>query len=307
MKLVFMGTPDFAVPSLEKLIESKHEILAVVTQPDRKRDKCKVSFSPVKDCALKHGLNILQYEKISREGIEDISKLCPDIIITVAFGQMLSEAFLAIAPFGVINVHASLLPKYRGSSPIQWSVINGEKETGVSIMKTAYKMDSGDIILQKKTPIYENETAGELFNRLSVFGADALLEALDLIENGKATYTAQDHSQMTYFPMLKKESGIIDFSKSASEIKSFVLGMNPWPTAYTFLSGKMLKVFAVSEVDGVGRFGEVLSADKGGLIIACKDGAVKLEIIQPENGKRMDASAYLAGHKIEIGAILGEK
>lgn len=307
MKLVFMGTPDFSVPSLEKLIKSNHEILAVVTQPDRKRDKCKLCFSPVKECAVRHGLKVLQYEKISKEGINDIKALNPDVIITAAYGQMLSQEFLDIAPFGVINVHASLLPKYRGSSPIQWAVINGEKETGITIMKTAYKMDSGDIILQKKLSISEKETAGELFDRLSVFGADALIEALDLIEKGKATYTPQDHSQMTYFPMLKKESGIIDFSKSASEIKSFVLGMNPWPTAYTFLDKKILKVFSVSTASGCGQFGEVLSADKFGLIVACKDGAVKLECVQPENKKRMTAEAYLAGHKIKAGTILGEK
>lgn len=301
-----MGTPDFAVKSLEKLVNSSHEVLAVVTQPDRMRDKCKVSFSPVKEFALKHGIKVLQYEKVSKEGIEDIVALSPDCIITVAFGQMLSKEFLAIAPFGVVNVHASLLPKYRGSSPIQWAVINGEKETGITIMKTAYEMDSGDIIVQKKVKILPSETSGELFDRLSVLGGETLMLALSQIEQGIAVYTKQNHSEMTYFPMLKKESGIIDFSKSSQSIQCFILGMTPWPTAYTYLNKKIIKVFKASKADGIGLAGEVLKADsKNGLVVATGDGALLLEVIQPENGKKMNSKDYLLGHKISLGEILG--
>ena len=217
-----MGTPDFSVPCLEQLINSRHKVIAVVTQPDRPRNRGVVSACPVKVCAEKHGLKVLQYEKVSREGIDDIRALNPDVIVTAAFGQMLSRDFLAIAPHGVINVHASLLPKYRGSSPIQWAVINGEKETGVTIMQTAYKMDSGDIILQKRVAVGVDETAGELFEKLSALGAPALIEALDLIESGKATFTPQNEDEMTYFPMLKKEDGEIDFSMSATDILSLI-------------------------------------------------------------------------------------
>lgn len=307
MKIVFLGTPDFAVKPLESLIASSHEVIAVVTQPDRMRDRCRVTYSPVKECALKHGIKVLQYEKVSRDGIDEMRALHPDVMVTAAFGQMLSQEFLDIAKHGVINVHASLLPKYRGSSPIQWAVIQGERETGVTIMRTALKMDSGDIILQQKLEIGEDETAGELFDRLSVIGADALLTALNSIEKGEATFTPQDETQATYFPMLKKEDGRIDFHKTAHEIKCCVLGFNPWPTAYTELTGKRLKVFSVEEIEGCfsGRFGEVISADvKGGLLVKCTGGAVRLRVIQPENGKRMEDTAYLLGHKIEKGTVL---
>jgi methionyl-tRNA formyltransferase len=306
MKVIFLGTPDFAVASLNGLIASRHEVLAVVTQPDRMRDRMRVTYSAVKECALKHGLRVLQYENVSREGVEEIRALKPDVMVTAAFGQILSEEFLAVAPKGVVNVHASLLPKYRGSSPIQWAIVCGERETGVTIMKTAYKMDSGDIILQKKTAIGADETAGELFDRLSVIGADALIEALDKIEEGTAEYVPQDESNATYFPMLKKESGRLDFTKTAAEIKHAVLGFNPWPTAFTYLNKKLLKVFKVVpiDVDSDADNGAVISADKNGLVVKCGGGAVRLFEIQAENGKRMSDASYLLGHKIEVGTVL---
>lgn len=307
MNLVFLGTPDFAVPVLENLINSRHKVLAAVTQPDRKRDRNTLSFSPVKECALKHGVEVLQYEKVSRDGIERIRSLKPDVIITAAFGQMLSREFLEIAPFGVLNVHASLLPAYRGSSPIQWTVVNGERETGVTIMKTAFKMDSGDIILQRRLAVGEDETAGELFPRLSVLGAEALIEALDAVESGTAVYTPQDEAAATYYPMLKKGDGLIDFKKSAKEIKQSVQGFTPWPSAFTYYNGKMLKIIKVGLADGKGKSGEVLVADpKNGLVAATADGALSIEIIQPENGRKMSAKDYLLGHKIPTGVILGE-
>ncbi len=305
MNIVFLGTPDFAVPCLENLIASHHTVLAVVTQPDRARERGnKVSFCPVKECAVRHGIPVLQYEKVSKEGVDDIRALKPDVMVTAAFGQMLSREFLEIAPHGVVNVHASLLPKYRGSSPIQWAIVNGERETGVTIMKTAYKMDSGDIILQERLAIGEDETAGELFDRLSAFGAPALLKALDLIETGKETYTAQDESEVTYFPMLKKEDGAIDFNRTSREIKCRVQGFNPWPSAYTRLDGKLLKIHKVAIGEGIGEAGTVLCADKSRFAVATSDGAIDILELQPENSRKMTYKEYLAGHKIEIGKKL---
>lgn len=299
-----MGTPDFSVPCLEQLINSRHEVIAVVTQPDRPRNRGVVSACPVKVCAEKHGLKVLQYEKVSREGIDDIRAFNPDVIVTAAFGQMLSRDFLAIAPHGVINVHASLLPKYRGSSPIQWAVINGEKETGVTIMQTAYKMDSGDIILQKRVAVGVDETAGELFEKLSALGAPALIEALDLIESGKATFTPQNEDEMTYFPMLKKEDGEIDFSMSATDIKHRIQGLTPWPSAYTTCGGKKMKIIKATVENMQGSPKQVLKADKDGLIVACGKDALNIQILQPENGRKMSAKDYLLGHRIAVGEEL---
>ena len=305
MKVVFMGTPDFAVPCLETLTQSRHKVIAVVTQPDRPRNRGQVTYCPVKERALELGIPVLQYEKVSREGVDDIRALNPDVIVTAAFGQMLSREFLEIAPYGVINVHASLLPKYRGSSPIQWAVVNGETETGITIMKTAYKMDSGDIITQKEVAIGEDETAGELFEKLSRAGAPELVKALDLLEDGKATFTPQDESKATYFPMLKKEDGEVDFSLPAHDVVCRVRGFNPWPSAFTSAGGKRIKIFKAAVVEGKGKPGEVIAAERDGITIACGDNAVKITELQPENGKKMSARDYLAGHKITVGTVFG--
>ena len=305
MKVVFMGTPDFAVPCLETLTQSRHKVIAVVTQPDRPRNRGQVTFCPVKERALELGILVLQYEKVSREGVDDIRALNPDVIVTAAFGQMLSREFLEIAPYGVINVHASLLPKYRGSSPIQWAVVNGETETGITIMKTAYKMDSGDIITQKEVAIGEDETAGELFEKLSHAGAPELVKALDLLEDGKATFTPQDESKATYFPMLKKEDGEVDFSLPAHDVVCRIRGFNPWPSAFTSAGGKRIKIFKAAVVEGKGKPGEVIAAERDGITVACGDNAVKITELQPENGKKMGARDYLAGHKITVGTVFG--
>ena len=305
MKVVFMGTPDFAVPCLETLTQSRHKVIAVVTQPDRPRNRGQVTFCPVKERALELGILVLQYEKVSREGVDDIRALNPDVIVTAAFGQMLSREFLEIAPYGVINVHASLLPKYRGSSPIQWAVVNGETETGITIMKTAYKMDSGDIITQKEVAIGEDETAGELFEKLSRAGAPELVKALDLLEDGKATFTPQDESKATYFPMLKKEDGEVDFSLPAHDVVCRIRGFNPWPSAFTSAGGKKIKIFKAAVVEGKGQPGEVIATERDGITAACGDNAVKITELQPENGKKMSARDYLAGHKITVGTVFG--
>lgn len=305
MRLIFLGTPDFAVPSLKKIAQSKHEIIAVVTQPDRPRNRGVLTPSPVKQAALELGLNVLQYEKISREGLQDIKNLNPDIMVTCAFGQILSRDLLAVPKYGVINEHASLLPKYRGSSPIQWCVINGESETGVTIMQTAYEVDSGDILFADKTIIGEDETAGELFDRLSLLASESIIEALDLIESGSAMFTPQDHSQATFCKMLSKADGKIDWSKSALEIKNFVRGMNPWPCAFTSLDGKIYKIHKVSicECDCSGNCGEIVKCDKNNLIVACGSGFVNIDIIQATNAKKMSVKDYLLGHKIKQNSV----
>ena len=308
MRVVFLGTPDFSVNTLKAIINSKHEVVAVVTQPDKPVGRSsKLVFSPVKQVAVEHNLKVLQYNKIRLEGVEDLKALNADIMVTCAFGQILSQEIIDIAPKGIINVHASLLPKYRGAAPIQWSIINGDSETGVTIMQTEAGIDTGDIICMEKTPISETETAGELFDRLSMLGAKLLVEALDLIESGNAMFTKQNDDLATHVKMLKKEDGIIDFSKSAREIYNFIRGMNPWPCAYTFLDKKPLKVHSsdIVEIEASAQPGEVICADsKRGLIVATGNGFIRLKDIQAEGGKKMADTAYLLGHKIEIGTKL---
>lgn len=308
MKLVFMGTPDFAVPSLKAIAKSKHQIVAVVTQPDRPRNRGVMTPSPVKQTALELGLNVLQYEKISREGYDDLKSLNADVFVTCAFGQILSRDILALPKFGVINEHASILPKYRGSSPIQWCVINGEKQTGVTIMKTAYEVDSGDILFCDKTEIGEDETSGELFERLSVLASDSIVKALDMLEKGDCNFTPQDASKATFCKMLSKADGKIDWSKPASELKCFVQGMNPWPTAFSTLNGEVVKIHKVSVVNEEydAKSGEIVQADKNGLIVACGKNALKIDILQMPNAKRMSAKDYLLGHSLQVGSVFGE-
>ncbi len=307
MKIVFLGTPDFAVPSLKKIFNSKHEILAVVTQPDKPKGRSAVlTYSPVKETALSLGLKVLQYEKISLQGVEELKSLNADIMVTCAFGQILSKAIIDIAPKGIINVHGSLLPKYRGASPIQWSVLNGDKETGITIMQTEVGVDTGDILAVEKTPIGEDETAGELFDRLSEIGADLIVKTLDKIESGDITPIKQDNEKATVVKMLKKQDGAIDWSLSAQEIKNKVRGMNPWPCAFTTLNGKTLKIFSCEISCLNGKIGEVVKADKDGLTVACGQGSVNLKEIQLEGAKRMSYKDFLLGRRISVGDILGE-
>jgi len=311
LKVIFLGTPDFAVNTLKAIIDSNHEVLAVVTQPDKAVGRSsKPVFSPVKQLAVQNGLKVLQYNKIRLEGVDDLKSLNADIMVTCAFGQILSQEIIDIAPHGIINVHASLLPKYRGASPIQWAILNGDKKTGVTIMKTEAGIDTGDIISVCETSINAEETAGELFDRLSLIGANLLVKTLDDIEQGKAIFTPQDHTLATHVKMLKKEDGIIDFSKNSETIFNHVRGMNPWPCAYTFLNGKMLKVFKATVISSCEDFnglpcGSVLQANsKQGLIVKTGDGAIRLCVIQAEGGKRMNDIDYLLGHKIPVGEML---
>lgn len=310
MKVIFLGTPDFAVPSLEALLKSDHEVLAVVCQPDRRvgRDQ-KLTFPPVKEIALKHGVKVLQYEKIRLEGVDDLKSLAPDIMVSCAFGQILSQEIIDIAPHGIINVHGSLLPKYRGAAPIQQSVIDGETETGVTIMQTEKGIDTGDILSVSKTPISERETAGELFDRLSVIGANLLIETLDKIENGKIVPVKQDDSKATHVSMIKKEDGLIAWNDSAKNIFNKVRGMNPWPVAFTKLNGKTLKIYSSTIVDFCSDnniiSGSVVSADaNNGFIVNTGDGYLRLDEIQLEGSKRLSAHDFLLGRKIAVGTIL---
>ena len=241
MRIVFFGTPDFALPALNAACESG-EVVAVVTQPDRERDRRRVSFSPVKQAAAERGIKVLQYEKVSREGVEELSALGADIFVTCAFGQILSRRILDLPPLGTINVHASLLPKYRGSAPIQWAIANGEKQTGVTIMRTVLKVDAGDILMQQATEIGDEETAGELFERLAVMGGELLKKAIAVIKSGKAVYTPQNEEEATHCPMISKSDGKLDFSLSAKELERRVRAFTPWPSAFTTCGGKVLRI-----------------------------------------------------------------
>lgn len=315
MKIVFMGTPDFSAVVLEKL-NSVYPVSAVVTGLDKPVGRgYNLAPSPLKVKAIELGIPVLQYAKVSREGLDDIRALQPDIIVTAAFGQILSDAFLAIPKFAVLNVHASLLPKYRGSSPIQWSIINGDEKTGITIMKTVKAVDAGDVLLEKETEIGKKETAGELFDRLAILGGEAIVEAISLVECGKATFTPQDESKVTHCSMIKKGDGLVDFSKSAKEIDCFVRGMTPWPSAYTHIGEKTVKIFDVEKVEPFdlqksndqfenAKFGEVVLADKNhGLIVKVADGFIRLHVIQLEGSKRMDDTQFLLGRKIDVGTI----
>lgn len=315
MKIVFMGTPDFSAVVLEKL-NSVYPVSAVVTGLDKPVGRgYNLAPSPLKVKAIELGIPVLQYAKVSREGLDDIRALQPDIIVTAAFGQILSDAFLAIPKFAVLNVHASLLPKYRGSSPIQWSIINGDEKTGITIMKTVKAVDAGDVLLEKETEIGKKETAGELFDRLAILGGEAIVEAISLVECEKATFTPQDESKVTHCSMINKGDGLVDFSKSAKEIDCFVRGMTPWPSAYTHIGEKTLKIFDVEKVElsdlqksndqfENAKFGEVVLADKNhGLIVKVADGFIRLHVIQLEGSKRMDDTQFLLGRKIDVGTI----
>lgn len=302
MKVVFLGTPDFAVNVLNSIYNSNHEIVGVVTQPDRKVGR-KGIITPcqVKSQAINLNLPVFSFEKISKEGVETLKSLNADVFVTCAYGQILSQEILDIAKYGVINVHASLLPKYRGSAPIQGAIINGDKTTGVTIMKTSLGVDAGDIILQEELSI-DGNYVDELFDRLSILGAKMIVKALDLIESGKATYIKQDENLAVHVKMIKKEDGLIDFTKSAEQIVNLVKGLSVWPVAYTYYEGKMLKIYKASAVSGEKSCGEVAISDiKQGLFIGTANGLLKVEEVQLEGSKKMPIKDFLLGKKIAVG------
>ena len=305
MKIVYLGTPDFAVAPLKNLIENGYNVVAVVTNVDKPVGRKKIlTAPPVKEYAKSVGIPVFQYNKIRLEGVNDLKQLAPDLMITCAFGQILSQEILDVAPLGVINIHASLLPKYRGASPIHHAILNGEKETGITIMKTDIGIDTGDILFQEKLDVLPNETCGELFDRLSVVGADAIIKALKLIENGQATFTKQDNSLATHTKMIQKEDAKIDWNKTSEEVFNQIRAYNPAPIAYTYMAGEKLKIFSAEKVKINGKSGQVLDGEKE-LIIACKEGALRILSLQKEGGKLLQTADFLRGNKIEKGVILG--
>lgn len=299
MRLLFMGTPEFAVPCLARLIADGYEIAGVFTQPDKPKGRGhKLAPPPVKELALQHNLPVYQPEKL-RDGraLEIFRSLKPDLAVVVAYGRILPKELLEVPPFGCINVHGSLLPKYRGAAPIQWSVLNGDPSGGITTMYMAEGLDSGDMILQEETPIGENETSGELYERLSQMGASLLLETVKRVLAGNAPRIPQEESQATLAPMLEKSMGQLDFSKPAFAVHKWICGMNPWPAAFTLLDDMPVKVYRSRIVQGEGEPGTILPGK--GLTIACGQGAVELLEIQAQGGKRMAAADYLRGHPLQ--------
>lgn len=310
MKILFMGTPDFAASILKKIIEAGHEVIAVVTQPDKEKGRGKeMSFPPVKELALEYGLTVYQPVKVRNpEFVQLIRDLAPEAIVVAAFGQLLPKELLDIPPYGCINVHASLLPKYRGAAPIQYAIMNGEEETGVTIMYMDVKLDTGDMILKGKLPITKEETGGSLHDKLADLGANLLVEALEQIKNGTAERIPQEDSEATLVKMLNKDMGNIDFSDSAITIERLIRGLNPWPSAYTKLDGKTLKLWKaeVVELTSQAEPGEVVEIRKDAIVVATGEKALAIKELQLEGKKRMTADAFLRGYPITAGKKLGE-
>ena len=314
MRVIFMGTPDFAVSTLKSLLQSKHDVVLVVTQPDKPRGRGKqVSYSPVKEVALEHDIEVFQPQRIkSEESVEYLRKYNADVMGVVAFGQILSKEILDMPKYGCINVHGSLLPKYRGAAPIQWAVLNGDEISGVTTMKMDEGLDTGDIILKKELVLAKDETAGSLFERMMALGAEACMETLDQLAEGSATFTAQNHNEATKTRLISKEMGKIDFDRSAEEIERLVRGMNPWPSAFTSINGKTLKVWkcAVASIEELEDCEESLrSAENGQIVLVTKqnvyvktaEGIIRLDEVQLEGKRRMICEEFLRGYQIEAG------
>lgn len=307
MKIIYMGTPDFAVGPLKALIKAGHEVCAVVTQPDRQKGRGKeMAPSPVKECALEYGLPVLTPVKIKeKESVEELKKYPADIFVVAAFGQLLSEEILNMPKYGCVNIHASLLPKYRGAAPIQWSIIDGEKETGVTIMQMDKGLDTGDILFQKKVPITKEETGASLFDKLAKAGAELIVEALAKIERGEVNPVKQDDNNSCYAKMLTKSVGKIDWNKSAVEIERLVRGLNSWPSAYTEYKGKQLKVWKAEVLPHIdGRPGSITKVTRDAVVVCTGDGALSLLEIQLEGKKRMSTKEFLLGRTFAEGETL---
>lgn len=318
MKIIFLGTPDFAVPALTALINSTHEIVGVVTQPDRRvgRGK-KISLSKVKKLALAHSLPIFQFEKIDSDAVDVLSKLNADIMITCAFGQILTKQALNLTPMGVYNIHGSLLPKYRGASPIQSAIINGETKTGITILKSDIGIDDGNVLLKKSLEISAYETYGELATRLSHLGAVAIIEALNMLSSGNFVLTPQNHNQATICSTFSSTFGAIDFTKNAIDIVNLIHGLNPAPLAFFVLNNQRYRVYRAKildtpdyqnwELNDLSNYlpGEIVIARaKIGLVIKCADKLVSILEIQAENSRSMDIKSFLNGNKLEVGQII---
>ena len=306
MKIVFMGTPDFAVGTLHALAESEHEILAVVTQPDKPKGRGKaLQPTPVKEEALRYGIPVYQPKKVREEEFQAVLReLNPDLIVVVAFGQLIPKSILELPRYGCVNVHASLLPKYRGAAPIQWAVIDGEKESGVTIMKMDEGLDTGDMIAKAVVPLAADETGGSLFDKLSQIGAQLLIDTIPALEAGTAVCEKQPQESPTpYAAMLNKKMGLIDWNQDASVIECLIRGLNPWPSAYTYLKGKTLKIWQAKVVERQQEAepGTVICVDKKQLVVACKTNALSIQRLQLEGKIQMETEAFLRGYTIDSG------
>ncbi len=309
MRIVFLGTPDFGVPSLKALVEAGYEVVGVFTQPDKPKGRGnKMLPSPVKVCAQGYGIPVFQPVKIRVDGVDDLRALDPDLCVTAAFGQILSQEVLDIPKIGTVNVHSSLLPKYRGSAPINWAVMEGETVTGVTTMMTDKGLDTGDILLKKEVPILPGETAEELTSRLAPIGAELLIETIRRIVSGDCPRTKQNEAEASYFPMLKKEMGEIDWTLPAEKIVNLVRGLTPWPgTSFIWGEGETVKVWKAETAENPGlEPGRIITADaKQGLIIAAGEKAVRVLEMQAPGGKRMSPKDYLRGHPISYAKVNG--
>ena len=310
MKLIFMGTPDFSVGTLEALIAAGHEITLVVSQPDKPKGRGhELAPTPVKETALKHGLKVFQPKRLKDpETIRTLEETPADAIVVIAFGQIVPASILHMKKYGCINVHGSLLPKYRGAAPIQWAVIDGERESGVTIMQMDEGLDTGDMLLKGSVVLDEKETSGSLFNKLSALGASLCVEALEKLEKGELTPEKQGEAPTEYARMLTKEMGELDFSRDAVTLERLIRGFNPWPSAYTRLGDKTLKIWAADvceKQDPKKQPGTVTEVAKQDFTVACGEGALKITELQLQGKKRMDAAAFLRGYHLEAGMKLG--
>lgn len=316
MRIVFMGTPDFAVSTLKSLIDSRHEVIAVVTQPDKPKGRGgKMQYTPVKEAALEAGIEVYQPQKAKDEDfVKFIRKLAPDVMVVVAYGQILTKEMLDIPKYGCINVHASLLPKLRGAAPIQWSVIDGDEESGVTIQQMDEGIDTGDILLVKKYKLDKKETGGSLFERLASFGGPMILEVLDMAEEGRLNPVKQGEDS-TYAKMLSKATGKINFSKDAVSIERLIRGLNPWPSAFAFIHGKMLKIWeadvlseeeaaATGMSDDAAEPGTITAIGKNEIVVKTGKDYLVITSLQLEGKKRMDTGSFLRGYKLEAGEKL---
>ena len=304
-----MGTPEFAVPSLQALCDSGYEVVGVFTQPDRPKGRGnKVIASPVKQLAVEKGIPVFQPVRIRKDGVEDLKALAPDLCVTAAFGQILSQEILDIPRLGTINVHASILPKHRGSAPINWAILQGDETVGVTTMMTDKGIDTGDMLLKAETPYIKGETAGELTVRMAELGAKLLIDTLKKLEDGSLVRIPQDHENMTYDPMLVKEMSVIDWTGKAADIVNRIHGLNPWPGCSTAVEGGRLKLLRAEVAEGSGQPGEIIVADpKVGLVIAAGEGAVCVTQLQAPGGKPMNSKDYLRGHPMAVGTVLKEE
>ncbi len=308
MRVVFMGTPEFSVGTLENLVKAGYEVVGVITQPDKPKGRGKsMQFSPVKEKALEYNIPVYQPFRVKEEAfIEELKAMEPEFIVVVAFGQILPKAILDMPKYGCINVHASLLPKLRGSAPIEWSIINGEQETGVTTMFMDAGVDTGDMLLKSATPITPTDTGATLRDKLSKMGADLLIETLKGLQEGTIQRVKQKDEDSTYVKMLTKSLGQIDFTKSAIEIERLIRGLNPWPSAYTSLDGKTLKIWSAKILpeDSLGKPGEIVEVTKNSLVVQTGNGRLSLLEVQLEGKKRMEVGAFLRGYEVKEGTML---